>query len=319
MCCVLVDDQSTNAAITMADLEADRAFRIQGTGSEWSVFQSEWRSQRRAKRAQRLTAKKKRERWLTPAEKAARGTARPRFLDRMPCQACAEPLTPSLGLFETFMYDSKAPRGVKWAAVQSDGSHSIPLQPSDDEWLQYQKLCKGNITCFTDLEKDHHINFFEQRDVCAHCGCERFRTTDSKQCCQFGKLLLHHAGEDKPNYPLPRELLHLITSNPGLSKQSRAANDLFRFAQFALPKGTHRIPDSFKHLKVTGIPFAIVPNLNEMTSTRSFLDDPYLRYDMREHFDRAVRPTDIQIDTINTVMNNENSLVHQPQTAAAKL
>ena len=72
-----------------------------------------------------------------------------------------------------------------------------------------------------------------------------------------------------PNYPLPADLLSLITNDPGLSKQSRAANDLFRFAQFALPKGTHRIPDSFKHLKVTGIPFAVVPNLNECSSTRS--------------------------------------------------
>ena len=38
---------------------------------------------------------------------------------------------------------------------------------------------------------------------------------------------------------MPAPLLRLITTGAGLSKESRAANDLFRFAQFALPKGTH--------------------------------------------------------------------------------
>ena len=41
----------------------------------------------------------------------------------------------------------------------------------------------------------------------------------------------------------------LISTPSGLSKESRAANDLFWFAQMALPKGTHRIPDSYhEHL-----------------------------------------------------------------------
>ena len=106
-------------------------------------------------------------------------------------------------------------------------------------------------------------------------------------------------------------MLDLITTDPGLSKQSRAANDLFRFAQFALPKGTHRIPDSFRHLKVTGIPYAIVPNLNEASSTRSFLDDPYDRLDQREFFNEAVRPTNAQVMALDSILRSENSLVHQ--------
>ena len=64
--------------------------------------------------------------------------------------------------------------------------------------------------------------------------------------------------------PPPR--LQLISSSPGL-----CANELLRFAQFELPQGTHRIPDSLQHLKVPGIPYAIVNRLNET----AFLDDGY--------------------------------------------
>ena len=229
----------------------------------------------------------------------------------MPCRARADPLTPHLGVFETFSSNPSAKRGVDWASVHLDGTYSSSRQPTTDEWHKYQKLCKGNVTCFTDLEKEHPINFFEQRDVCSHCGCERFRTTFKKQCCQGGALLLHHDQNKSPNYPLPSALLDVLTTNPGLSKQSRAANDLFRFAQFALPKGTHHIPDMYKHLKVTGIPFSIVPNLNESTSTRAFLDDPYMRYDMLDFYNQSVRPTIAQVATIDTIMRSENTLVRQ--------
>jgi len=131
-------------------------------------------------------------------------------------------------------------------------------------------------------QEAHPINVFEQRDVCRHCGAERFRTMRPGQCCQHRKLLLNES------WQMPAELQNLISARPALSKQSRAANDLFRFAQFALPKGTHRIPDSYQHLKVTGIPYAIVPNLNERSSTRSFIDDPYDRLEQREHFNQRV-------------------------------
>ena len=75
---------------------------------------------------------------------------------------------------------------------------------------------------------------FEQRDVCRFCGAERFRHADPdaaglSQCCHNGKLLLPRQ--------LPQPLLNIIAKAPGLSKQSRAANDLFRLAQMALPKG----------------------------------------------------------------------------------
>jgi hypothetical protein len=183
-------------------------------------------------------------------------------------------------------------------------------QPTTRERGEYRKLCCGNVTCFTDLERAHPINFFEQRDVCPECGAERFLTTNSRLCCQKGKLLLHHSGT-APNYPLPDKLLDLITTGPGLSKQSRAANDMFRFAQFALPKDTHRVPDSFKHLKVTGIPFAVVPNLNEPSSTRAFLDDPCMRFDAFQHLDDAVKPTTAQVETIDAIMRSDNSLVRQ--------
>jgi len=310
-----VQRNNTNAVqrddVTLYDVRLLAAFRRASDPGTFEGFQKQWQRAQRLRRPQRLTAQQKRERWCTPAEKAARGSLRPRFLDRMPCRARAAPLTPTLGLLETFTRKAKVPRGLEWSAVRSDGAREVPRQPTTDEWQQYQTLCEGNVTCFTDLEKAHPINFFEQRDVCKHCGAERFLTTSDKFCCQTGTLLLHDSQAFRPNYPLPSPLLNLITSDPGLSKQSRAANDLFRFAQFALPKDTHRIPDSFQHLKVTGIPFAVLPNLNDASSTRSFLDDPYARFDQFQQLDKAIRPTTAQVEALDSLLRSENCLVRQ--------
>ena len=175
--------------------------------------------------------------------------------------------------------------------------------PTGADWDAYRRLCNQNATCFHALEQAHPINFFEQRDVCTHCGCERLVTMNSKHCCQHGSLLMER--------DFPEELLRLISIAPGLSKQSRAANDLFRFAQMALPKGTHRIPDSYQHLKVTGIPFAVLSNLNERSSTRAFLDDPSERLDASDRYCAQVRPSEAAIETIRTVMESTNCLVRQ--------
>ena len=191
-----------------------------------------------------------------------RSLQRLRFLDRMPERAARAPLKDELAVFETFVrgsrknrarcYDSDEVRSgtsaesATWAPAGTDDVLLQPSPPSDAQRDVYKALCAQNVTCFTDGEEQHPINFFEQRDVCQHCGAERFRTMDPALCCQHGQLVLHRN--------MPAELLHLMTTPPGLSKQSRAANDLFRFAQMALPKGTHRIPDSYQHLKITGVP-----------------------------------------------------------------
>merc|ERR1711998_739022 len=54
---------------------------------EFHDFVRQHRRKRRVRRVQQLTAQEKRERWHTPAEKAACGSERPRFLDRIPCRA----------------------------------------------------------------------------------------------------------------------------------------------------------------------------------------------------------------------------------------
>ena len=48
-------------------------------------------------------------------------------------------------------------------------------------------------------------------------------------------------------------------------------------AVLRLPKDSHWKCDSYQHLKVTGRPFAMMNNLNDATSTRSFLDEPLER------------------------------------------
>ena len=246
------------------------------------------------------------------------------LLDRMPSRANIVPLTSQLPIFETFtrqastrMIRDNINGGMKevrqhdfvWMAAPTSADeapmHAAPAsrEPTTDEWTQYRRLCRQNVTCFTPMEESHPINFYEQRDVCSECGCERFSTSSHKQCCQSGALVLVRK--------MPASLLSLISESPGLSKQSRAANDLFRLAQMALPKGTHRIPDMYQHLKVTGVPFAIVPNLNERSSTRSFLDDPYERLEARNKFDSSTRPSDRAIAIIEAVLTRENALVRE--------
>ena len=167
------------------------------------------------------------------------------LLDRMPALARRTPLTPTLAVFETFTME-KEPRQYRdsssgqmrtreynvrsWAAAPTTvGAARVPRRPSEAEGVQYRRLCLQNATCFNNLEAAHPINFFEQRDVCMNCGAERFTVTNPSICCQNGTLVLDRQ--------LPNELLSLISEAPGFSKQSRAGNDLFRFAQMALPKG----------------------------------------------------------------------------------
>lgn len=120
-------------------------------------------------------------------------------------------------------------KGTLWRPADSTALR----EPSAAEWRAYRALCAQNVTCFTDEEQRAPINVFEQSDVCVYCGRERFRTEPQKQCCQGGALLLH-GDAPAPNYPLPPRLLAMITDadgSGGLSKNSRGANDLFRFAQ----------------------------------------------------------------------------------------
>ena len=179
--------------------------------------------------------------------------------------------------------------------------------------------CVGqNTTTFSASEKRHPINVFEQVNVCVHCGCERFTSTRPTQCCEGGKLLLDRA--------MPPRLLRIIAGAPGLSKQSRCANSLFRFAQACCepppllqPRdaptvlrtctppcapASHHIPDHFQHLKITGVPYALVNNLNETSSTRSFLEDPDLRLEARDRYATVLQ-------SIDAVLRSSNPLVMQ--------
>ena len=56
-----------------------------------------------------------------------------------------------------------------------------------------------------------------------------------------------------------------------------ASTALLRVSVLRLSKDSHWKCDSYQHLKVTGRPFAMMNNLNDATSTRSFLDEPLER------------------------------------------
>ena len=176
-----------------------------------------------------------------------------KFIDRMPCRARGRPLPK---VFRVLMN-----KGVSkpWER------EATSAERDEYVWLRAEQ----SVTSWGDGEKAHPINFFEQSIECEHCGCWRFPTTPAAKCCQNGRLVLNQ------RYRLGSELLDLAAR--GVSKVSRSLNNGYRFAQMRLPKDSHWVCDSYQHLKITGMPFAMVNNLNEASSTRSFLDDPLER------------------------------------------
>ena len=168
------------------------------------------------------------------------------------------------------------------------------------------------MTTFTPAEAAHPLNFFEQSVRCKHCGCDRLRPSRASLCCQGGSLLL--GGE-----PMHEELIDLLGEGDGLSQTSRSLNDLFRFAQQGLPSGTHRLNLAGGHLKVTGVPFSIISNINAKTSTRSFLDDPADRELRANRTDSVYRPTARSIAIVRRVLEDSplaRSLVNWAEAEA---
>ena len=104
-------------------------------------------------------------------------------------------------------------------------------------------------------------------------------------------------------YRLGDELLALAAR--GVSKVSRSLNNGYRFAQMRLPRGSHWNCDSYQHLKITGMPFAMVNNLNEASSTRSFLDDPLERQARVASVTNAqVRPRRDVVTVVDSVLSS---------------
>lgn len=166
----------------------------------------------------------------------------------------------------------------------------------------YDIARRSNAVTFGAEEARHPINFYEQRLRCYSCGTDRFVVTKSSLCCAHGAIQIGDV--------LPNEHLDLMCEGDGISKESRVLNNMFRLAQMALPKGTHHIPDSYQHLKINGVTYAIIPNLNERTSTRSFLDDPATRMDERmlKHGQGAIEPSEQVVRRLDSILS-ENYLV----------
>ena len=132
---------------------------------------------------------------------------------------------------------------------------------------------------------------------CKHCGCDRFHVSKSGACCQEGALIL--GGE-----PMPEELIELISEGEGVSKTSRTLNDCFRFAQECLPKGSHRLNLAGGHLKVTGMPYAMIESTLANSSTRSFIDDPAERELRTNRYDSAYRPSPHALTVVRRVLED---------------
>jgi len=194
-----------------------------------------------------------------------------RFIDRTPRKAALRPL----------------PKPFRLLSFRGAGGHpwignSLPSSESEDSSFRPEELARfrelviqDTITCWTPAEVDHPIHFFEQFVQCHHCGAQRFRTTTETKCCRNGALILNDVQR------LPEELLDLMTGTSalwshGVSKESRVLNNAFRFGQQVLPRiggeVQSHVSDAYQHLRITGIPYTVVPNLNASSALRSYID-----------------------------------------------
>jgi hypothetical protein len=194
-----------------------------------------------------------------------------RFIDRTPRKAALRPLPKPFRLLSF-----RGTGGQPWIG------NSVPSSESEDSSLRPEELAcfrelvrHDTITCWTQAEVDHPIHFFEQFVQCHHCGAQRFRITTETKCCRNGALILNDVQR------LPEDLLDLMTGTSalwshGVSKESRVLNNSFRFGQQVLPRiggevQTH-VSDAYQHLRITGIPYTVVPNLNASSALRSYVD-----------------------------------------------
>ena len=194
-----------------------------------------------------------------------------------------------------------------------------------DELVQLRELALGNVTTFTTTEAANPINFYEQARRCYHCGRQLFTIFTSCTC---------HDGELIHDDILPTAALELLTREGGISKESRALNELVRMCSLALPKGTVRyaqhtasssksrrsrsravsaeltcaLPLACRmdhvnggNLRITGIPYRLVDHLNEGHNVRSFLYDP-MRVADAERYAAGFQPTPRMIAAAHELM-----------------
>ena len=185
-------------------------------------------------------------------------------------------------------------RAVYWlrhdASIPATAAGEPRLQDyiikSGPERRQLQRHVMGNVTTFCKKEAANPIYFFEQSRRCYYCGRHLF-VIESQCTCQEGKLV--------HNDVLPTDLLDLLTKQGGISKESRALNELGRMCTLALQKNTRRQDHvNGGHMRITGMPYRIVEHLNENNNARSYLHDPMRRQD-NERYARGFQPSEEMI------------------------
>ena len=169
----------------------------------------------------------------------------------------------------------------------SNDGHPIPITLDERMKTSMQTVnvmaSSGNVTWFTNKEKENPIHFWEQWVRCYHCGRDHFlpglkAMHDSiagmhLRCCKAGENVF-----DRKSHSLPDGALNMIGYGTGISSSSRAINEVRRLCAQALPSGTHRLVEAGGGAKITGVPYAVIPNVTERCAARMFLDDPSTRH-----------------------------------------
>ena len=180
-----------------------------------------------------------------------------------------------------------------------------------------RQLATQNMTTFGAYEEAHPINFYEQVWRCYFCGRDSFVNAAALCSCKGG-VLVH-------TDVLPTELLNFYQSADALSvdhatqegaaacwsRVSRTANTMLRMTEMGLPKGTHSLPEAGGHLRITGQTFCFVNNVHEVSSVRSFLDDPSVWVDWRHNWSEGYRPSERMMLALRRILESCNPLVDQ--------
>ena len=136
-----------------------------------------------------------------------------------------------------------------------------------DYYLQLHQ--KTSIVVFSDAERRHPVNHWEQISQCQFCGAHRAHVVPRALCCHSGTFVANET------LPLEEEQIELARAN--VSKASRALNNVHAFAAFCLPRGQSRIPDDTQSMRVTGQCWRKIKHVTELGFTdpsATFFEDP---------------------------------------------
>jgi len=137
-----------------------------------------------------------------------------------------------------------------------------------DDLSRFERLHRATSTVvFTEAERRHPFNFWEQWSRCHFCGADRMRILPRSSCCHGGTFLFNELCVLEPE--------QTSLARAGASKSSRNLNNVNAFAAFCLPRGGQRFPEDAQSLRIHGHCWRKLKHKEELfEDSVTFFQDP---------------------------------------------